>query len=196
MKAFGVLDVQLRISFSRRGTVANVTVTQATGTDFRSQPRPGQWSPYRGPDPTMPPVQKERSRKVVIAVPAPPPPPVERAWHNDKRLQSRWVLVKDKGGEEFETLYTIGALAEALGNSTVTIRRWIRAGVLPETKLKTAPIEGTPGNSRRRLWTRKQIEAILRIGMETAVVGRKQPGPLSERRFRESVKALWAQKGW
>lgn len=178
------------------GTVEPVTVTQATGSDFRSAARPGQWSPYRGPHATLPSAQKELQRRVVIAMPAPPPPPAQRTWHNDKRLQSRWVLVRDEGREEFETLYTIGALAEALGKSTVTIRRWIRAGVLPETKLKTAPIEGTPGNSRRRLWTRDQVESVLRIGTETNMVGRRQPSPLSERLFRESVKALWTERNW
>lgn len=189
-----------RIISGRRGTVEAVSVTQAIGTDFRSQPRPDQWNPYRGPRPLDDKPARSQAegggrRKVVIATPV-PPPAAERAWHNDKRLQSRWVLVKDAEGKEFEPLFTIGALAQALGKSTVTIRRWIRAGVLPETKLKTAPIEGTPGNSRRRLWTKEQIEALLVIGTETNVVGRKQPGPLSERRFRENIKALWAEKAW
>lgn len=82
-----------------------MSVTQAIGTDFRSQPRPGQWSPYRGAGPLkeMPggdQADADGRRKVVIAIPA-PKPVVERTWYNDKRLQSRWVLVKDEGGEKF-----------------------------------------------------------------------------------------------
>lgn len=77
------------------------------------------------------------------------------------------------GGEPQE-FFTIGHLARALGRSTVTIRSWENKGVFPRSgyrspRPKTVPTFGTEPKGRR-LWTREQIEGILRICAEERVI--------------------------
>lgn len=71
---------------------------------------------------------------------------------------------------EMRDFYTIQHLSRALNKSPVTIRQWEKRGLLPSSTLrsprpKRASIAGTQPRGRR-LWTREQIEGILRIAKE------------------------------
>ena len=66
------------------------------------------------------------------------------------------------------TFYPIGALADALGYKPTTIHKWERMGWLPKTKLRGA-VQGNMGG-RRRLYTREQIETIVRIAGEEGLL--------------------------
>jgi len=92
-------------------------------------------------------------------------------------------------------LYTIGALAEAVGKSIATIRRWLAVGILPEPKLRTPAIPRTLGNAGRRLWTRQQIQAIADLAVECGVANNSRPdcpcAPFSVR-----VWTLYRAHGW
>lgn len=81
------------------------------------------------------------------------------------------------GGEQRE-FYTIGHLAKALGYSVQSIRAWENKGLLPKSPFRSPkPVRDMlPGRTKgKRLWTREQIEGILRIAKEEGVLLNKQP---------------------
>ena len=81
------------------------------------------------------------------------------------------------GGEQRE-FFTIGHLAKALGYSVQSIRAWENKGLLPKSPFRSPkPVrEMLPGRTKgKRLWTREQIEGILRIAREEKVLLNKEP---------------------
>lgn len=80
-------------------------------------------------------------------------------------LGTPWVL--DVAGYDVE-FFPIGVLAAALNRSAVTIRAWERDGVLPQSWAKSGKDKDPRG--RRRLYTRKQIEGIVKIAREEGVL--------------------------
>ena len=82
--------------------------------------------------------------------------------------------------------FYIGALAKALGRRSVTIRSWIRKGWLPNARYSTRPHQGTRGDAGLRLWTRTQIEGIVKIASEEGLLGVWHPD-VANTRFTERV---------
>jgi hypothetical protein len=72
------------------------------------------------------------------------------------------------GGEETE-FFTVGQLAQALGRQPVTIRKWEREGVIPKATYQSPGKDGDV-RGRRRLYTREQVEGIVRIAVEEGVL--------------------------
>jgi hypothetical protein len=77
-------------------------------------------------------------------------------------------------GEKREFFY-IGALAKAIGYSVQAIRLWEGQGLMPNTPFRSPTTKGKPqagGRSHRgkRLWTREQIEGILRLAKKHRVI--------------------------
>lgn len=84
------------------------------------------------------------------------------------------------GWDEKPTVYVVGGkateffsirhVAAAFGRSPVTIRAWENSGRIPAPITRTRTPEGKhlPGTTPRgrRLWTREQIEGMLRIAEE------------------------------
>ena len=84
-------------------------------------------------------------------------------------------------GVEQEFFY-IGAVAKALGYSVQSIRAWETAGLLPNTPFRSPrtkkPVAGGRSNKGKRLWTRGQIEGILRLAKRHRVIlNRAAPTP-------------------
>ena len=74
--------------------------------------------------------------------------------------------------------FTIGHLADALGRSPVTIRSWENKGVLPRSPYRSPRPRGEslPGVVKgKRLWTRDQIEGIIRIARDEGVILNDKP---------------------
>lgn len=75
--------------------------------------------------------------------------------------------------------FTIGHLARALGYSVQSIRAWEQQGLMPKSPYRSPKPrkEQVPGATvkGRRLWTRAQIEGILRIAEEMGVVLNRKP---------------------
>lgn len=69
------------------------------------------------------------------------------------------------GGKDVE-FFTVGQLALALGRRPVTIRKWETEGIIPKA-LFSAPSEDPRG--RRRLYTRAQVEGIVKIAHDEGV---------------------------
>jgi len=108
-------------------------------------------------------------------------------WDVDHRV----VLLGPTGPKEW---FTIGALATALGRKEVTIRMWETKGLMPHTPFRRPPPSNPlPGKAAkgRRLWTRAQIEGVLRIAQEEGVILRKGLPPTQ--RFADRVAALYSE---
>lgn len=82
---------------------------------------------------------------------------------------SRWdshsVMLR-VGGEPRE-FFTIGNLAQALDRKPNTIRMWERKGWIPKATYRKP---GQTENGVRRLYTRAQIEGLLRIATEEGLM--------------------------
>jgi hypothetical protein len=121
-----------------------------------------------------------------------PAPPELPAWKADPRLHQEFSY----NGEMWK-LYTIGALALALGKRPVTIRKWIRQGIIPEAGLKTQSLQGTIGDAGRRLFTEEQIEAMVRIAKDCGVWGEgRRVISFANTDFSGRVWNLWRAKNW
>ena len=90
--------------------------------------------------------------------------------------------------------FTIGHLADAFGRSPVTIRSWESKGVLPNSPYRSPRPRGEalPGKQSkgRRLWTRAQIEGMLRIAQEEGVILSGKP---PTKQFTQRVAALFRE---
>lgn len=86
--------------------------------------------------------------------------------------------------------FKIGQLAAALNRQPGTIRMWESSGILPPSGY-VKPGKDRNAQGRRRLWTRRQLEGVIRIAMEEGVwqpnVGRK----ITSTQFTERVAALF-----
>lgn len=76
-------------------------------------------------------------------------------------------------GERREFFY-IGALAKAIGYSVQAIRLWEGQGLMPNTPFRSPrtkkPVAGGRSDKGKRLWTREQIEGILRLAKKHNVI--------------------------
>jgi hypothetical protein len=93
----------------------------------------------------------------------------------EKKANLGWdahPTIKLVGGKEYE-FFKIGALAQALGKRPVTIRKWIDKEWLPDTKYRLPTKPGTLG--AQRLYTRAQIEGLVKIAKEEKLLGEWTP---------------------
>lgn len=90
------------------------------------------------------------------------------------------------GGVDRE-FFPIGKLAEALGRKPVTIRKWERDGIIPKATFRM-PSDHAQGV--RRLYSREQIEGIVKIAREEGVLVSHQT-PITQTQFQARVLALF-----
>lgn len=109
----------------------------------------------------------------------------------DARPQRKHVTFAD-GREADLDMFPVGALAKALQRDSVTIRAWIRKGWLPKAKYRTQPVVGSRGDAGRRLWSRAQVEGIVRIAREEGLLNRNPPR-IQRTMFTQRVVAEWRQ---
>jgi hypothetical protein len=73
-----------------------------------------------------------------------------------------------------QEFFLISHLAKALGYSVQSIRAWEAQGLLARTPYRSprtkAPVAGGRSNKGKRLWTREQVEGIVRIAKEHRVI--------------------------
>ena len=85
---------------------------------------------------------------------------------------------KYKVGNEIREFYTISHLAKALDYSVQSIRAWEDKGLLPRSGYRgprtAKPVAGGRSNKGRRLWTREQVEGIVRIARRHRVILNKR----------------------
>uniref|UniRef100_A0AAU3I9L1 HTH merR-type domain-containing protein n=1 Tax=Streptomyces sp. NBC_01393 TaxID=2903851 RepID=A0AAU3I9L1_9ACTN len=85
--------------------------------------------------------------------------------------------------------FTVGDLAAALGRRPVTIRKWERDGIIPKSTYQSPGKDGDV-RGRRRLYTRPQVEGMVRIAYEEGVLVSHQK-PIKGTAFTERVIALF-----
>jgi len=83
------------------------------------------------------------------------------------------------GGEDIE-FFPVSALAMALNREVATIYSWERKGWLPRPKFR-GKTQGFGG--RRRLYTERQIHAIVAVAESEGLLGDNPPSPGATRLF-------------
>lgn len=99
----------------------------------------------------------------------------EKANSNVEFIPDEWrdnYNLKTINGQEVR-MYTIGALATALGVSVPAIRKWIKLGYLPQApyRLPSNMVVNGQKVSGRRLYTEETIQAVVDIFEEEGVLG-------------------------
>jgi hypothetical protein len=81
-----------------------------------------------------------------------------------KSWDSRPYVKPLPNGKDIE-LFTLGALAEALGRPIITVRHWTKEGYIPQAPYRLPAKEDKNGTLRkgRRLYSRAMIEAAVEI---------------------------------
>ena len=85
--------------------------------------------------------------------------------------------------------FTISALATALRRKTVTIRKWEQKGYLPKAQFRS-PGEGA---KQDRLYTREQIEGLLRIAREEKLLEPRKKMRIDQTDFPDRAHRLFAK---
>lgn len=85
--------------------------------------------------------------------------------------------------------YTVGVLAALLERQPPTIRKWERLGYIPESRFRTP---GRTKHGQKRLYTRPQVEGIVRIATEEGLVGESNRN-CSATKFPERVRVLFEE---
>ena len=103
-------------------------------------------------------------------------------------------LVRYMVGGEVREFYTISHLAAALGYSVQSIRTWEDKGLLPRSPFRSPrtrkPVAGGRSDKGKRLWTREQVEGIVRLARRHRVILNKRPPTPA---FARDVKVLFTQ---
>lgn len=121
------------------------------------------------------------SQKIPAQRPTPAPgqsEPPAPAW---EASASEYAL----DGVVYEVFF-IGHLARALGRKSVTIRLWEEQGYIPDTA-RASTVRGRKG---RRLYSRAQIDGLIRIAKEEGVYGSAHAS-LSRTDFRQKAQDLF-----
>lgn len=84
--------------------------------------------------------------------------------------------------------FPIGAVCAAFGRPAVTIRLWIRQGHLPPATFRMPDRNGVKG---RRLYTREQIEALIRVADEHGIREAGRVDWTKHTTFAEDVRNAW-----
>lgn len=93
------------------------------------------------------------------------------------------------GGVDTE-FFTIGQLGQALGGrKPVTLRKWERLGIIPKPTFRK-PSDDPRG--QRRLYTRAQVEGMVKIAEEERVL-RPHSRPITQTEFTKRVIALFKE---
>ncbi|WP_030661031.1 hypothetical protein [Streptomyces rimosus] len=92
-------------------------------------------------------------------------------------------------GGELKEFFSIGHLALALNRRPVTIRKWERLGIIPAP---TFVVRGKSPRGDRRLYTRAQVEGMIRIATEENILHHEGEGiHISTTNFSTRVVALF-----
>lgn len=86
--------------------------------------------------------------------------------------------------------FTVGQLGAALGRKASTMRRWEREGIIPKATFR---VGSEDARGVRRLYSRRQVEGMVRIAAEEGVL-QAHAIPIKHSRFTERVIALFKEK--
>jgi len=98
-----------------------------------------------------------------------PEPKVQASWDAKPYIKTL------PSGKDIE-MFTLGALADALGRPLITIRAWLKEGYLPASpyRLPTKTDKNGKQHNGRRLYTRPMIEEAVRIFTSSGIIAMKR----------------------
>jgi hypothetical protein len=117
-------------------------------------------------------------------------PPAPNWWDNEQYRR----LAKTEDGEEV-IFFTIGALAQAVQKKPVTIKKWLQLHYIPEPAWRSPGWKEQFGGAGVRLWTKEQIDGIVKIATEEGIIG-SRPHTMAATNFPQRVFGLWNQMKW
>jgi hypothetical protein len=90
-----------------------------------------------------------------------------------------------------QEFFTVGHVALALGRTSRTIRWWESKEVIPPATFRAAsPKKSKVKAAGDRLWTRSQVEVMIRVAQEEGVLEGKAPSPVFTRKLVQAFLAL------
>lgn len=109
----------------------------------------------------------------------------------DEPWDAKPIYKNMKGQATPVEFFMIGALAKALHRTTHAIHKWEQSGFLPKAKYGKK-VDGALGGSSRRMYTRAQVEGLVRIAREEGLLGpRKEWQALKNTNFAKRAHALF-----
>lgn len=120
-------------------------------------------------------------------------PKVSRRKHGESNGWDSNPIIKTLGGKETE-VFTIGALAQALEKTIVTIRLWERKGYIPRApyrlRAKTVKGQKTGGN---RVYTRTLIESAIEEFSKRGLLGTARVEWANQDDLTEALVSRWKE---
>jgi hypothetical protein len=95
-------------------------------------------------------------------------------------------------GRDLE-MFTIGALASAVGRPVITIRSWIKAGYLPASPYRLPSTKDINGDDHagRRLYSRAMVEALVDIFNRAGLMETKRIEWSMHRHLPQEIVEAW-----
>ena len=126
----------------------------------------------------------KRKRKEKVIKEADP----EAAW------DSKPIKKKLPNGNEVE-LFTIGAMANALGRPVITIRTWIKEGYLPASPYRLPAKKNKNGEDHqgRRLYSRAMVERTVSLFHSAGLLHTKRVEWSVHRQLSNEIAEAWNQ---
>jgi hypothetical protein len=96
-------------------------------------------------------------------------------------------------GKEVE-LFTIGALANALGRPVITIRTWIKEGYLPASPYRLPAKKDKNGEDHqgRRLYSRAMVESVIELFHSAGLLHTKRVEWSLHRQLSTEIAEAWS----
>lgn len=97
-------------------------------------------------------------------------------------------------GKDVE-LFSIGALAAALGRPVITIRTWIKEGYLPASPYRLPTKKNINGKDHqgRRLYSRAMVESTIALFSSAGVLNTKRVEWSLHRQLSNKIAEAWAE---
>jgi hypothetical protein len=110
----------------------------------------------------------------------------------DENWDSKPYIKTLPSGKDIE-MYTIGALAGALGRPIITIRKWIREGNLPPSpyRLPTKKNKHGEDHKGRRLYTRAMIDTAVNVFKSNGLMDTKRIDWSQHRLVPQELNEAW-----
>ena len=92
-------------------------------------------------------------------------------------------------------MFTIGALASALGRPVITIRTWIKEGYLPASPYRMPTTKNVKGEDHagRRLYSRAMVESLVDIFAKTGLMETKRIEWSMHQQLPNEIAEAWNQ---
>lgn len=97
-------------------------------------------------------------------------------------------------GRDLE-MFTIGALAAAVGRPVITIRSWIKQGYLPNSPYRLPSTKDINGEDHagRRLYSRAMVEALIDIFTKAGFMDSKRIEWSMHQQLPQEIAEVWSQ---